>query len=98
MTRAAEQLRLGQPVMSASLARLNSSLADPVLVRRRRGPRRSAYAESIRELLSELVKKVDHLTMPGGWKFHTGSVRQIVSIAASDYRGRTPAPADRALQ
>ncbi|WP_454787825.1 LysR family transcriptional regulator [Mycolicibacterium lutetiense] len=60
VTRAAQQLNVGQPAMSATLARLRKLLGDPVLVREGRGYVTTPFAESllgpIRAILFDIEK------------------------------------------
>ncbi|PIE14566.1 MAG: LysR family transcriptional regulator [Rhodobacterales bacterium] len=56
LTRAAESLSLSQPSVSNALARLRVALDDPLFVKTRSGMRPTAYAESIRDTVSEALR------------------------------------------
>ncbi|WP_146344881.1 LysR family transcriptional regulator [Falsiphaeobacter marinintestinus] len=56
LTRAAEQLALSQPTVSNALARLRKTLDDPLFVKTQTGMRPTAYAESIRDSVSEALR------------------------------------------
>lgn len=56
LTRAAEHLSLTQPTVSNALARLRKTLGDPLFVKTRDGMQPTAYAESIRDSVSEALR------------------------------------------
>jgi DNA-binding transcriptional LysR family regulator len=84
VSRAAERLRIGQPAMSATLARLRSSLGDPLLVRAGRGLQKTAFAESLQEPLSDILHDVERL-LHSGAAFDPATSRRSFTILASDY-------------
>ena len=84
VSRAAERLRIGQPAMSSTLARLRSALGDPLLVRVGRGMERTVFAESLREPLATILHEVE-LLFDSGSAFDPASSRRSFTIAASDY-------------
>lgn len=84
VSRAAERLRIGQPAMSATLARLRSVLGDPVLVRVGRGMERTVFAESLRKPLAQILHDVEQL-LNSGTAFDPATSRRSFTIAASDY-------------
>ena len=55
VTRAAERMSLGQPAMSAALARLRKQLGDPLLIREGRTYRLTTLAESLIEPVREAM-------------------------------------------
>jgi DNA-binding transcriptional LysR family regulator len=84
VTRAAERMSLGQPAMSAALARLRKQLADPLLIREGRTYRLSALAESLIEPVRELVEAADELL--GARKpFDPARLRRTFTVMTSDY-------------
>lgn len=84
VSHAAQRLRIGQPAMSATLARLRTALGDPLLVRSGRGLQRTAYAESLREPLAEILRDVERLIRPGE-AFNPATSRRSFTVLASDY-------------
>ncbi|MGN7950351.1 LysR substrate-binding domain-containing protein [Microbacterium sp. 22215] len=84
VSRAAERLRVGQPAMSATLARLRASLGDPLLVRSGRGLQRTAFAESLREPLTAILGDVEQLIQSGA-AFDPTTSKRSFTILASDY-------------
>ena len=61
VTRAAEQLGIGQPAASAALARMRKLFDDPLLVKDGRGLRLSYLATSLVEPLREALNTIDGL-------------------------------------
>ena len=55
VTRAAEQISLGQPAMSAALARLRKWFNDPLLVRQGRGYVLTTLAESLQQPVRDAI-------------------------------------------
>lgn len=84
VSRAAERLHIGQPAMSATLARLRSAFGDPLLVRSGRGLRRSGFADSLQEPVAEILRSVGHL-LEAGEEFDPGTSHRTFTIVASDY-------------
>lgn len=84
MTRASEQLSLGQPAMSAALARLRRHFDDPLLVRDGRTYRLSTFAESllepVRDAMTALVAATDRPTT-----FDPATDARSFTVATSDY-------------
>lgn len=56
LTRAAERLSLSQPAVSNALARLRKTLDDPLFEKTQGGMRPTAFAESIRDNVSEALR------------------------------------------
>ena len=61
VTRAAAEVHMSQSAMSAVLARLRTSLDDPLLVRHGRELVLSPYAQSLHEPLTELLLRAEQL-------------------------------------
>lgn len=84
VTRAAERLNVGQPAMSASLAKLRKILDDPLLVREGRQLRPTPVAlelvSSVREGLDLIGGAVDSRQ-----SFDPATGRRTFTIMASDY-------------
>jgi DNA-binding transcriptional LysR family regulator len=84
VTRAAERLSLGQPAMSAALARLRRHFDDPLLVRDGRGYRLSTFAESLLEPVREAMAALDAATA-GQQAFDPATDARSFTVATSDY-------------
>jgi DNA-binding transcriptional LysR family regulator len=83
VTRAAERLGIGQPAMSAALARLRRTLGDPLLVREGRVMVPTAFAESLVDPVHEALGSLDavlHLASA----FDPSRDHRTFSIVASD--------------
>lgn len=84
VTRAADRLRVGQPAMSATLARLRALFNDPLLVRQGRAlvptPLALSLEGPLRAALAELSAVVN-----SGQTFDPQVDRRMFSIIASDY-------------
>lgn len=84
VTRAAERLSLGQPAVSAALARLRRHYDDPLLVREGRVYRLSSLAEALVEPVREAMTAVERcVAAPRG--FDPASDARSFTVAASDY-------------
>ncbi|VXC24431.1 DNA-binding transcriptional LysR family regulator [Arthrobacter sp. 9AX] len=84
VSRAAERLHIGQPAMSATLSRLRTSFRDPLLVRSGRGLRKTAFAESLQEPLTQALRDVEQL-LHSTAEFDPGRSQRVFSIVTSDY-------------
>jgi DNA-binding transcriptional LysR family regulator len=84
VSRAAERLRIGQPAMSATLGRLRTAFGDQLLVKDGRGLQRTAFADSLREPLAEILRDIEGL-IESGAEFEPQAARRTFSIVASDY-------------
>lgn len=84
VTRAAQRMSIGQPAMSASLARLRKFFDDPLLVRQGRSlvptNRALELVEPIRQALDGLES-----TIRSGRAFDAASSRRTFTVMASDY-------------
>ncbi len=84
VTRAAERLSLGQPAVSAALARLRRQFDDPLLVREGRAYRLSSLAETLVEPVREAMASVERcVSVPR--VFDPASDVRSFTLAASDY-------------
>lgn len=84
VTRAAERLCLGQPAMSASLARLRKHFGDPLLVRDGRGYVLTTLAESLVEPVRAAVV-ASEAVLGGRQDFDPATEHRAFTIIASDY-------------
>ena len=88
---AARRLGVGQPAMSAALARLRAQFDDQLLVRTRRGmeptPRARALSAPLRDALAELRALAD-----GPRPFDPQTARRTFRISGGDYVGMTFLP------
>lgn len=84
ITRAAERTMIGQPAMSASLARLRRHFDDPLLVRSGRRMVLTPLAESLLGPVSEAVETM-HTVMDTSAAFDPAPLRRTFTIVASDY-------------
>jgi DNA-binding transcriptional LysR family regulator len=84
VTRAAERLSMGQPAMSAALARLRRHFDDPLLVRTGHTYQLSTLADSLVEPLREAMAALDAATN-GQRTFDPATDVRSFTIATSDY-------------
>lgn len=84
VTRAAERLSMGQPAMSAALARLRRHFNDPLLVRDGRAYQLSTFAESLTEPVREAMTALDAATATRR-AFNPATDPRSFTIATSDY-------------
>jgi DNA-binding transcriptional LysR family regulator len=84
VTRAAERLSMGQPAMSAALARLRRHFDDPLLVRDGREYQLSTFAESLVDPVRDAMAALD-FTDTGRQAFDPTTDARSFTIATSDY-------------
>jgi DNA-binding transcriptional LysR family regulator len=84
VTRAAARLRLGQPAVSGSLARLRDLLGDELLVRVGRGLRPTARAEALLEPVTDILARTEAMLWPLQ-SFDPGSLCGEIKITLGDY-------------
>ncbi len=84
VTRAAERMSMGQPAMSAALARLRRHFNDPLLVRQKGTYELSTLAESLIEPVAEAMTALE-LATDGHRAFDAGADERSFTIATSDY-------------
>lgn len=84
VTRAADRLSLGQPAMSATLARLRKLFDDPLLVRRGRVLEPTPLAQSLVQPVAHALAGIQDVltTKPG---FDPGADERTFAVMASDY-------------
>lgn len=84
VTRAAEAAGIGQPAMSAALARLRRLFDDPLLVRNGRVHELTPLGQSLVEPVHTVLASIEHLldTTP---HFDPGSDERVFTVVASDY-------------
>lgn len=84
VTRAAERLSVGQPAMSASLARLRKFFGDPLLVREGRSLRPTPTALELVAPIREALDTIES-TMRATREFDPHTHRRTFTVMASDY-------------
>ena len=84
VTRAAERTNVGQPAMSASLAKLRRHFKDPLLVRVGRGMKLTPFATSLLELVDQAVDSMQQV-MGHHAEFDPGTLRRTFIVVTSDY-------------
>jgi DNA-binding transcriptional LysR family regulator len=84
ITRAAERTMVGQPAMSASLARLRQHFDDPLLVRSGRKMVLTPLAASLLGPVSEAVTAM-HAVMDTTAAFNPAPLHRTFTVVASDY-------------
>lgn len=89
---AARRLGVGQPAMSASLARLRALFDDPLLIRTSRGMEPTARARALAGPLRETLAELRALVDPPG-TFDPQSARKSFRMSGGDYAGMTVLPA-----
>ena len=84
VTRAAERANVGQPAMSASLAKLRRHFKDPLLARDGRGMKLTPFAESLLDLVNQAVDSMQQV-MGHRAEFDPGALRRTFTVVTSDY-------------
>ncbi|AHH96822.1 LysR family transcriptional regulator [Kutzneria viridogrisea] len=84
VTRAAERVGVGQPAMSASLAKLRRLFDDPLLVRDGRGLVLTPFAESLLGRLAVALSSV-RAVLDTEARFDPATDHRVFTIVASDY-------------
>ena len=84
VSRAAERLLVGQPAMSATLARLRNLFDDPLLVREGRSLRATPLAESLVEPLRAVLSQIESIVNVSS-VFDPLTAARTFTITASDY-------------
>lgn len=84
VTRAAEQLCVGQPAMSATLGRLRRLFDDPLLVRDGRGLVPTTFASSIAGPVRQALALMES-AVGAHEVFDPATARRTFAVAASDY-------------
>jgi DNA-binding transcriptional LysR family regulator len=84
VTRAAERVNVGQPAMSASLAKLRRHFKDPLLIRDGRGMTLTPFAASLLEPVNQAVDSMQQV-MGHHVAFDPVSLRRTFTVVTSDY-------------
>lgn len=84
VSRAAEQLNLSQPAMSAALARLRGYFGDEILVAKGKRMYPTAYAEALLPQVQQALAGIDAL-ISTSTEFDPRTSKRTFRIAASDY-------------
>ncbi|WP_291039832.1 LysR family transcriptional regulator [Herbiconiux sp.] len=84
VSRAADRMRVGQPAMSATLARLRALFDNPLLVRVGRELRLTPFAEALREPLAEVLAGIEAV-VNAGVAFDPATSSRTFTVMASDY-------------
>lgn len=84
VSRAAEQLNLSQPAMSAALARLRDYFGDQILVAKGKRMYPTAYAEALLPQVQQALRDIDAL-ISTSTTFDPQTSQRTFRIAASDY-------------
>lgn len=84
VSRAAERLRVGQPAMSSTLARLRAVFDDPLFVRSGRGVKPTPFAISLKEPIRATLGQVQAIINAGS-TFDPATDHRTFTIVASDY-------------
>jgi DNA-binding transcriptional LysR family regulator len=86
VTRAAERTSVGQPAMSASLARLRKHFGDPLLVKQGRGMVATPLAASLVQPVRDAIVAVEAV-MGSRATFDPAADHRSFTVVASDYVG-----------
>jgi DNA-binding transcriptional LysR family regulator len=84
VTRAAERMSVGQPAMSASLARLRKCFGDPLLVREGRSLVPTTLALALIDPIREALDTIES-TLGAGSRFEPRTDHRTFTLMASDY-------------
>lgn len=84
VTRAAQRMSVGQPAMSATLARIRKLFGDPILVREGRALVPTPLAESLADPVRELLTEIETV-LSRGTGFDPATTERTFSVIANDY-------------
>src|SRR5437762_5206835 len=84
VSRAAEQMQLSQPAMSAALSRLRRLFNDPLLVREGAQWKPTARALELHRTFAPILQQWQAATAPRE-DFSPASSKRVISIYATDY-------------
>lgn len=84
VSRAADRLLIGQPAMSATLARLRLVFDDPLLVRDGRGLKPTPFALTLKKPVSAILAQV-HSLINTRTQFDPANDERTFTVLASDY-------------
>lgn len=92
VTRAAQRLKITQPALSNALARLRTTLRDPLFVRERYGIRPTRTAEALAPVIARALAELDD-TVLGQQDFDPAQADRLFTIAPNSYVEYALAPA-----
>ncbi len=92
VTRAAQRLGITQPALSNALARLRTTLRDPLFVRERYGLRPTEMAEALAPVIAEALARIDDVVL-GQQDFDPAQAERTFVIAPNSYVEFALAPA-----
>lgn len=92
VTRAAERLGMTQPALSNALARLRTTLGDPLFVRERYGVRPTEVAMGLAAPIAEALTRLDDVVL-GQQAFDPAEATRLFTIAPNSYVEYVLAPA-----
>lgn len=84
ITRAAERLGITQPALSNALARLRTTLQDPLFIRERYGIRPTPVAEELAPVILEALAKLNEVVI-GRQEFNPAETERLFTIASNSY-------------
>lgn len=92
VTRAAERLGITQPALSNALARLRTTLRDPLFIRERYGIRPTQMAEELAPVIAAALARIDDVVL-GQQAFEPAKAERQFTIAPNGYVEYALAPA-----
>ena len=84
VTRAAERLGITQPALSNALARLRTTLKDPLFIRERYGIQPTPIALELAPVIAEALAKIDEAVL-GQQAFDPAKAERLITIAPNNY-------------
>ncbi|WP_027817562.1 LysR family transcriptional regulator [Paraburkholderia bannensis] len=84
VTRAAAQIGVSQPAMSAALSRLRTLLGDPLFIRSANGLLPTARARDLADPIAQALRQIE-TTLVGTRAFAPGEAALTVNVGLSDY-------------
>ncbi len=92
VTRAAQRLGITQPALSNALARLRTTMRDPLFIRERYGVRPTQMAEELAPVIAAALARLDDAIL-GQQDFDPGQAVRLFTIAPNSYVEFVLAPA-----
>ncbi|MBO9543671.1 LysR substrate-binding domain-containing protein [Caulobacter sp.] len=92
VTRAAQRLGITQPALSNALARLRTTMRDPLFIRERYGVRPTQMAEELAPVIAAALARLDDAIL-GQQDFDPGEAVRLFTIAPNSYVEFVLAPA-----
>src|SRR5690242_3805603 len=84
VTRAAERLGMTQPALSNALARLRTTLGDPLFVRERYGVRPTQMAEALAPVITDALARIEDAII-GQQEFDPAQAARLLTIAPNSH-------------